>query len=133
MEETALAFTDFASYCLTNLLFLQNSLTSLTKLFFKFPWPISKFPDFSLTLKKIHFSDFSLTVGTLGLISTRLTALSSIIYLRESLPLLLKWRIVKGYLQILLCNIDPNGAMICRCNTLTRFIAILWLVFSTTN
>jgi len=25
-------------------------------LFVKFPWPISKFPDFSLTLKKIHFS-----------------------------------------------------------------------------
>ena len=27
MEETALAFTDFASYCLTNILLVQNSLT----------------------------------------------------------------------------------------------------------
>jgi len=39
MEETALAFTDCASYCLTNIL-EQNSLTSL------FPWPIPKFPAF---------------------------------------------------------------------------------------
>jgi len=67
MEEIALAFTDFASYCLTNILLLQNSLTfpwlllifkiSLTN--FKIPW---LFPD----LEKISFfPDFSLTVGTL--------------------------------------------------------------------
>ena len=57
MEETALAFTEFASYSLTNILFLQNSLTfpwllllfqiTLTNL--KIPW---LFPDFE---KKIIF------------------------------------------------------------------------------
>jgi len=57
MEETALAFTDFASYCFTNILLLQNSLTfpwlllvfqiSLTN--FKIPW---LFPDLE---KKIIF------------------------------------------------------------------------------
>jgi len=67
MEETALAFTDFASYCLNNILPLQNSLTfpwlllifqiSLTN--FKIPW---LFPDLE---KKSFFPDFSLTVGTL--------------------------------------------------------------------
>ena len=58
MEETAYAFTDFASYCLTNILLLQNSLTfpwlllifqiSLTN--FKIPW---LFPDFE---KKISLT-----------------------------------------------------------------------------
>ena len=69
MEETALAFTDYASYCLTNILLLQNSLTfpwlwlifqiSLTN--FKIPW---LFPDLE---KNSFFPDFSLTVGTLWL------------------------------------------------------------------
>ena len=67
MEETALAFTDYASYCLTNILLLKNSLTfpwlwlifqiSLTN--FKIPW---LFPDLE---KNSFFPDFSLTVGTL--------------------------------------------------------------------
>jgi len=47
MEETALAFTDFASYCLTTILLLQNSPTFAS---------FSNFPD------QIHNS---LTVGTL--------------------------------------------------------------------
>ena len=67
MEETALAFTDYASYCLTYILLLQNSLTfpwllllfqiSLTN--FEIPW---LFPDLE---KNSFFPDFSLTVGTL--------------------------------------------------------------------
>jgi len=44
MEETALAFTDFSSYCLTNILLLQNSLT--------FPWLLFIF-QISLTIFKI--------------------------------------------------------------------------------
>ena len=68
MEESALVFTDFASYCLTYGTFFPYKIPWLFLdfcLFFKFPWPISKFPDFSLTVKKIHFSLTSLTVGTL--------------------------------------------------------------------
>ena len=67
MKETALAFTDFASYCLTYILLVQNSMTFPRLLFifqisltnFKISW---LFPD----LEKNSFSpDFSLTVGTL--------------------------------------------------------------------
>jgi len=66
MEETALAFTDFASYCLTNILLLINTNNpwlllifqiSLTN--FKIPW---LFPDLE---QNSFFPDFSLIVGTL--------------------------------------------------------------------
>jgi len=67
MEETALAFTDFSSYSLTNILVLQNSLTfprlllifQISLTIFKIPW---LFPDLE---KNSFFPDFSLTVGTL--------------------------------------------------------------------
>jgi len=57
MKETALAFTDYASYCLTNIHLLQNSRTfpwlwlifqiSLTN--FKIPWLFHDLENFSFS------------------------------------------------------------------------------------